>query len=113
MIQVHVFRKGQEVRDVPVADLSQVRTEPRILVWVDLVSATPEELAAMGEEFQLHPLALASCAPGAKQRPRVEEYEGQVLLITYGLRAGRRGPEPDLLPAPRPDRHPPGRRPDA
>ena len=62
MIQVHVFRKGEEVRDVPVADLSEVRTEPRILVRVDVVSATPEELAAMGEEFQLHEKALASCA---------------------------------------------------
>jgi magnesium transporter len=96
MIQVHVFRKGQEVRDVPVADLSQVRTEPRILVWVDLVSATPEELAAMGEEFQLHPLALASCAPGAKQRPRVEEYEGQVLLIAYASKPVGEGRPVDL-----------------
>jgi magnesium transporter len=96
MIQVHVFRKGQEVRDVPVADLSQVRTEPRILVWVDLVSATPEELAAMGEEFQLHPLALASCAPGAKQRPRVEEYEGQVLLIAYASKPVGDGRPVDL-----------------
>ena len=90
MIQVHVFRKGQEVTDIPVADLSQVRTEPRILVWVDLVSATPEELAAMGEEFQLHPMALASCAPGVKQRPRVEEYEGQVLLIAYASKPAAR-----------------------
>ena len=87
MIQVHVFRKGQEVSDIPVADLSEVRTEPQTLVWVDLVSPTPEELAAMGEEFQVHPLALASCAPGAKQRPRVEEYEGQVLLIAYASKA--------------------------
>ena len=37
MIQIHVFRKGLEVRDVPVEDLSQVRTEPQTLVWVDLV----------------------------------------------------------------------------
>jgi len=96
MIQVHVFRKGQEARDVPVADLSQVRTEPRILVWVDLVSATPEELAAMGEEFQLHPLALASCARGAKQRPRVEEYEGQVLLIAYASKPAGEGRPVDL-----------------
>ena len=87
MIQVHVFRKGQEVRDVPVAKLSEVRTEPRTLVWVDVVSATPEELAAMGEEFQLHEMALASCAARAKQRPRVEEYEGQVLLIAYAAKA--------------------------
>ena len=83
MIQVHVFRKGEEVRDIPVAELSQVRAEPRILVWVDLIAPTAEELAAMGEEFQLHPLALASCAARGKQRPRVEEYDGQVLLIAY------------------------------
>jgi Mg2+ and Co2+ transporter CorA len=74
MIQVHVFRKGQELRDVPVADLSEVRAEPRTLVWVDLVSATPDELGAMGEEFKVHEMALASCAAGTKQRPRVEEY---------------------------------------
>jgi magnesium transporter len=96
MIQVHVFRKGQEVHDIPVADLSQVRTEPRTLVWVDLVSATPEELAAMGEEFQLHPMAVASCAPGAKQRPRVEEYEGQVLLIAYASKPVAEGQPVDL-----------------
>jgi magnesium transporter len=86
MIQVHVFRKGLEVRDVPVEDLSQVRTEPQTLVWVDLVSPTADELAAMGREFELHEMALASCAVGEKQRPRVEEYDGQVLLIAYAAK---------------------------
>jgi magnesium transporter len=97
MIQVHVFRKGQEVvRDVPLADLSEVRAEPRTLVWVDLVSATPGELATMGEEFQIHEMALASCAPGAKQRPRVEEYEAQVLLIAYAAKPVAEGQPVDL-----------------
>jgi magnesium transporter len=86
VIQVHVFRKGQELRDVPVADLSTVRTEPQTLVWVDLVSATPDELAAMGEEFDIHQMALASCAADAKQRPRVEEYDGQILLVAYAAK---------------------------
>jgi magnesium transporter len=86
VIQVHVFRKGQELRDVPVADLSTVRTEPQTLVWVDLVSATPDELAAMGEEFGIHEMALASCAADAKQRPRVEEYDGQILLVAYAAK---------------------------
>ena len=96
MIQVHVFRKGEELNDVPVADLSQVRTEPQTLVWVDLVSPTPDELAAMGEEFQVHELALASCATGPKQRPRVEEYEGQVLLIAYAAKPVGAGQAVDL-----------------
>ena len=96
MIQVHVFSKGQEVRDVPVAELSAVRAEPRTLVWVDLISPTAKELAAMGEEFQVHELALASCAVEAKQRPRIEEFEGQVLLIAYASKpvAGRRARRP-------------------
>jgi len=96
MIQVHVFRKGQEVTDIPVADLSQVRAEPQTLVWVDLISPTPEELAAMGEEFQVHELALASCAAPEKQRPRVEEYEGQVLLIAYAVKPAADGRPVDL-----------------
>jgi magnesium transporter len=96
MIQVHVFRKGQEVRDVPVAELSVVRAEPRTLVWVDLVSATAEELAAMGEEFEVHELALASAAAGSKQRPRVEEFEGQVLLIAYASKPVAEGQPVDL-----------------
>ena len=96
MIQVHVVRKGKEVREVPVAELSQVRAEPQTLVWVDLVSATAEELAAMGEEFQVHELALASCAVGSKQRPRVEEFEGQVLLIAYASKPVPEGEPVDL-----------------
>jgi magnesium transporter len=96
MIQVHVFRKGEEVRDLPVAELSQVRAEPRTLVWVDLISPTAEELAAMGEEFQVHELALASCAVGSKQRPQVEEFEGQVLLIAYASKPVAEGEPVDL-----------------
>jgi magnesium transporter len=96
MIQVHVFRKGEEVRDIPVAELSQVRAEPRTLVWVDLIAPTAEELAAMGEEFQVHELALASCAVGSKQRPRVEEFEGQVLVIAYASKPVAEGEPVDL-----------------
>jgi magnesium transporter len=96
VIQVHVFQKGQEVRDIPVAELSQVRAEPRTLVWVDLVSPTPDELAAMGEEFQVHELALHSIAVGAKQRPKVEEFEDQVLLIAYASKPVAEGDPVDL-----------------
>ena len=96
MIQVHVFQTGQEVRDIPVAELSQVRAEPRTLVWVDLVSPTPDELAAMGEEFQVHELALHSIAVGSKQRPKVEEFEDQVLLIAYASKPVAQGEPVDL-----------------
>lgn len=85
MIQVHVFRKGREETDVPVEDLSEVRLEPGTLVWVDVVNASSEELARMGEEFQIHPLALEDCAH-RHQRPKVEQYPGQVLVVAYGAK---------------------------
>jgi magnesium transporter len=91
MIQVHVFREGQELTDVPVADLSEVRKEPGTLVWADVVSATPEELADMGREFDIHPVALEDCQPHSKQRPKVEEYPGHVLLVAYAAKHGSHG----------------------
>ena len=50
----------------------------------------------MGGEFQLHEMALASCATQAKQRPRVEEFEGQVLLIAYASKPVAEGQPVDL-----------------
>src|SRR6266487_2224760 len=92
MIQVHVFRRGQEQTDVPVEDLSEVRGEAGTLVWVDVVNASKEELARMGEEFNIHPLALEDCTH-RHQRPKVEEYPGQALVVAYGaeLRGGAAG----------------------
>jgi magnesium transporter len=91
MIQVHVFREGQELTDVPVADLSEVRKEPGTLVWADVVSPTPDELADMGREFDIHPVALEDCQPHSKQRPKVEEYPGHVLLVAYAAKHGSHG----------------------
>jgi magnesium transporter len=88
MIKVHVFREGQEVTDVPVADLSEVRGEPDTLVWADVISGTREELAEMGEEFGIHPVALEDCHHQRKQRPKVEEYPGHVLLVAYAAKPG-------------------------
>ncbi len=54
MIRAHVFRQGREVTDIEIDTLSEVRTEKGTLVWVDIVSATEQELAQMREEFGIH-----------------------------------------------------------
>jgi magnesium transporter len=91
MIKVHVFREGQELTDVPVAELSEVRGEPDTLVWADVVSGTSDELAEMGREFDIHPVALEDCHHQRKQRPKVEEYPGHVLLVAYAAKPGADG----------------------
>jgi magnesium transporter len=84
VIQVRVLREGREVEDVPVAELSQVRSEPRTLIWVDVASPTAAELAAVGEEFAIHELALEDLHVGERQRPKLEQYPDYVLLVFYG-----------------------------
>jgi magnesium transporter len=90
VIKVRVFRKGEELATVPVADLSEIRQERSTLIGVDVVDATPDELAQVGEEFDLHPLVLATCGQRG-QRPRAEQYEDYVLYVGYT--PGRGDPE--------------------
>lgn len=86
MIRAHVFRQGREVTDVAIETLSEVRTEKGTLVWVDLVSATDHEVALMREEFGLHELAVEDLTH-PHQRPKLEGYPDQVLLVAYGAKA--------------------------
>jgi magnesium transporter len=95
MIRAHVFREGRELTDIPVERLSDVRTEPGTIVWADLVSATPEELGQMGDEFGLHPLVLEDCSH-RHQRPKVEEDGDHVFLVAYGTDAAKGARKPAL-----------------
>jgi magnesium transporter len=95
VIKVRVYRKGEELTTVPVADLSEVRQDPEVLIWVDAVSPTEEELATMGEEFELHPLVLETLRT-PNLRPKVEQFKDYVLMVCYTVERapGRPHPEP-------------------
>jgi magnesium transporter len=89
MIQMRVLRDGQEiVEDVPVPDLSEVRTDPRTLIWVDVSSPTLAELATLGEAFGIHDIVLEDLRGGQRQRPQLEQYPGQLVFVFYGAKAG-------------------------
>jgi magnesium transporter len=84
VINARVFRAGEELTDVPVEDLSELRSEPGTLVWVDVTGGSDEEIDQMGEEFSIHPLALEDC------------YHQHLLLVPYGTEAAIQG-EPTRL----------------
>jgi magnesium transporter len=83
MIQVRVLRDGREVSDAAVADLAAIRAQPGTLVWVDVASPTPDELATLGREFDIHEVALEDLEVGERQRPKIEQYQDQVVLVFY------------------------------
>jgi magnesium transporter len=88
MIKVRALRDGQEVSDVELADLAAVRAEAGALVWVEAVHPTPDELKTLGTEFGIHEVALEDLQVDEHQRPKVEHYQDQVVLVVYGALAG-------------------------
>jgi magnesium transporter len=88
MIKVRAVRDGQQVESVEPADLAAVRAQAGTLVWVDVVHPTPDELATLGAEFGIHEVALEDLQIDERQRPKIEQYEDQVLLVVYGAQAG-------------------------
>jgi magnesium transporter len=88
MIKVRALLDGQQVEDVAMADLPAVRARQGTLVWVEVVAPSPEELATLGEEFGIHEVALEDLQVGERQRPKVEQYQDQILLVAYGASTG-------------------------
>jgi magnesium transporter len=88
MIKVRALRDGQLLEDVAMADLPAVRARQGTLVWVEVASPTLDELAELGQEFGIHEVALEDLQVGERQRPKLEQYQDQVLVVAYGAVAG-------------------------
>ena len=58
LINCVAYENGAKLADIPVEDISEYIIRPGCFVWVALADATPEELAQMQDEFNLHPLAV-------------------------------------------------------
>lgn len=62
--------------------------------WLDLTTPGAEEIDLLGELFGLHPLALEDTREFG-QRPKLDDYEDQALLVVYGVQP--HPPEPPRL----------------
>ena len=85
------YRGGHLVaQDFPLADLSEFIKEPDAAAWFDFESPTPEELERLRDELGLHTLAIED-AEHLRQRPKVDRYEGYLVLSAYRVRADAEG----------------------
>ena len=66
-------------------DLREALRDPNARVWLDLESASPEEIAAAGDCFHFHPLAIED-AQNPDTRPTIEEYDGFLFVVTRGIK---------------------------
>ena len=82
LINCVAYENGAKLADIPVEDISEYIIRPGCFVWVALSDATPQELAQMQEEFNLHPLAVEDAHHG-HQRPKVEEYGDSLFVVMH------------------------------
>jgi magnesium transporter len=68
-------REGAETAAPPPAGVTR---------WIDLASADAQALELLRERFNFHPLAIEDCA-NLDQRPKLEEYDGHLFLVTQGF----------------------------
>jgi magnesium transporter len=79
----------------PKHDELAVHLKDRNFVWVDLISPDPDQLRQLAGLIGLHPLTVED-AHTFKQRPKLEEYDGYVFLVVFGVDAGTRSGGPLL-----------------
>ncbi|MCK9684768.1 magnesium/cobalt transporter CorA [Scleromatobacter humisilvae] len=82
LINCVAYENGTKLADIPVAEISNYLARPGCFVWVALKDATPEEMATMQAEFDLHPLAVEDSLHG-HQRPKVEEYGDTLFAVVH------------------------------
>ena len=82
LVNCVAYTKGKKFADIPVADISEQIKKPDTFVWVAFKDPTPEELAQIQEEFDLHDLAVEDALKG-DQRPKLEEYGPSMFLVMH------------------------------
>lgn len=65
--------------------ISELRREPGTLIWLDLADPGDDEIGLLEREFGIHPLA-AEDIRKRHQRPKVDSYDGQYILVAYEVR---------------------------
>ncbi|MCC6792774.1 MAG: magnesium/cobalt transporter CorA [Thermomicrobiales bacterium] len=87
MINVNVHSHGNVLENsLPIDQISDVLDRPGELLWIDVHDPTNDDIRSVVEEFNFHPLAIEDVVR-QRQRPKVDIYNGYVLIIFYGLAA--------------------------
>ncbi|GAB3430554.1 magnesium transporter CorA family protein [Actinophytocola sediminis] len=87
MARARLYRHGVlEAEDFPLSAAPDHLRDPAATVWLDLCSPTAEDLAVLGEELDLHELAVEDAVLDERQRPKLDRYAGHSFLTAYAVR---------------------------
>ena len=80
LVNCVAYEDGRKVADIELQAIHTYLARPGCFIWVALRDATAAELEALGEAFDLHPLAVEDARHG-HQRPKIEEYGDSLFVV--------------------------------
>jgi magnesium transporter len=84
--RTRLYRDGTLVAEgFAVSEISDHLADERSTIWLDLRDPDSDDLAVLGDEFGLHPVALED-ALYAWERPKIDRYRTHLFLTVYGAR---------------------------
>jgi len=93
-----VLRQGAVLEEgLGPAEVARALAEPDAVGWLDLEAAGAGEIQALEGLFGFHPLAVED-VQNPETRPKIEEYEGFLFLVTRGLDHSPGTALPDFTP---------------
>jgi magnesium transporter len=72
----------EELPKERIDEIDQLTDRDGTLVWVSATAPSDDDIAAIGREFRLHPLALEDLHK-QHQRPKLDTYEQQHMVVAY------------------------------
>jgi magnesium transporter len=91
-----LIRDAGGSRPLAEADLDridEVLSATGSLVWLNLADPTADDLALLEREFSIHPLAMEDVRK-RRQRPKLDTYDDQYMLVAYEVRRPAAGDRP-------------------
>ncbi len=86
MITTLVYRDGKlSGQDPSPEELSVLRAEPNVMLWVDLSQPTEDEVRSILEKlFAFHPLAIEDCVADTPL-PKLEPYDDYLYIVMHAV----------------------------
>lgn len=86
MLTTLVYRDNKfAAHNPPAESLAALRTEPGVMLWVDLSAPTDEEIKLVLEQlFAVHPLVIEDCVSDSPL-PKLEDYDDYLYFVMHAV----------------------------
>ena len=80
VVAAYLYRDGKRVREIAINEKIHCPDNKSEFVWIGICDPTDDEMRALKEQYNLHPLAIED-AVNANQLPKIDIYGDQIFVV--------------------------------